>query len=195
MKRGRGFTLVEMLVVLVITGLLVGLVFDALYVFRRANDRVSERTLAGRDAALAGAWFADSVAGLRAVAGQSAAPPFEGAADAFAGTTTLAISGGAGVPARVRWSLDAGAGTLSYRQGEPAGPVEVFAAPQGAVRFAYHDGAGRWHDRWPPALGLAPALPAAVALVVVAEGREVLRPTAVLGPRDAVEAPFEGEME
>lgn len=198
MKRRRGFTLVEMLVVLMLVGLLVALVFDALAVFRVANERVADRSFQVREAALVRHWFAESVAGLRVVRdapgpGRAGAPAFEGDATGFRGTSLLPLRGGAGVPAGVAWRWDPGSKELSYRQS--GGDAVVFPAPEGLSGFAYFDGEGEWHAQWPPRLGTAPALPAAVAWVRETAGGRRLSPVAVLGPREALYSPFQTEQE
>ncbi len=196
MNRRRGFTLVEMLVVLMLVGLLVALVFDALAVFRVANERVADRSFAVRQASLVNHWFNESVAGLRVVPGasqpgRSGTPAFEGDALGFRGTSLLPLRGGAGVAADVAWRLDTGTGELSYSQsGDPA---VSFPAPEGMSGFVYFDGAGEWHQQWPPRLGVAAALPAEVAWVRETTGGRRLSPVAVLGPRDAIYHPFEPE--
>lgn len=196
MTRARGFTLVEMLVVLMLVGLLVVLVFDALAVFRVANERVADRSFQVRQAALVRHWFHESVAGLRVPvvdpqAARAGSPAFEGDANGFSGTSLLPVSGGAGIAAALSWRLDLQAGELRYRQ---AGAEDVvFPAPEGLSGFAYFDGESQWHSQWPPRMGTAAALPAAVAWVRQTAGGERLSPVAVLGPRDPVYLPFEPE--
>ena len=52
-RRGRGFTLMEMLVVLVLIALTTTLLFEALGSFRQANERIAARTAGQRESALA----------------------------------------------------------------------------------------------------------------------------------------------
>lgn len=192
-RPARGFTLMEMLVVLILLGLLLSLVFDALGVFRIANDRIAARTAEQRTSELGWRWLADSVSGLRAA--RQPEPEFKGGADAFSGLSTQPVRGGAGVPAAIDWRLvqDADGDWLEYRQGE-ADPIRL-RAPEGLAGFAYFDGERRWHREWPPRLGLQTPLPAAVAFVVAADGGEVLHPVAVLGPRTVVDIPYELEQD
>ncbi|WP_374602794.1 prepilin-type N-terminal cleavage/methylation domain-containing protein [Arenimonas sp.] len=196
MNRRRGFTLVEMLVVLMLVGLLVALVFDALAVFRMANERVADRSFTVRQATLVHHWFNESVAGLRVVVpapepGRADAPAFEGTATGFRGTSLLPLRGGAGVAAEVAWQLDAGAGELTYRQS--GSPDVTFPAPEGMSGFVYFDGVDEWHEQWPPRLGVAATLPAEIAWVRETAGGRRLSPVAVIGPRDAIYHPFEPE--
>lgn len=198
MRRLRGFTLVEMLVVLMLVGLLVALVFDALTVFRVANERIAVRSFDTRETYLVRQWFNESVAGLRvadeaAGAGQASAPAFEGGPLGFRGTSLQPLQGGAGIPARVAWRFDPAAGQLLYQQAD--GPVLAFPSPEGLTGFFYFDGVDTWHTQWPPRLGEAAALPAAVAWSRDTLGGQRLSPVAVLGPRNPVYHPFQAEQE
>ena len=80
----RGFTLLEMLVVLLVAGMALVLTSQALGQYQRAHTRAiaSERT--GREQRLGEAWFRASVRGLHAVGGDAA---FAGTAEGFEGVT------------------------------------------------------------------------------------------------------------
>ncbi|HBD20986.1 MAG TPA: hypothetical protein DC063_13500 [Arenimonas sp.] len=190
-RAARGFTLMEMLVVLMLLALTVGLVFDALGMFRISNERIQARTAQQRAGTLVESWLADSIAGLRP--GRDPEPVFAGRDDGFIGLSLQPVRGGAGAPAPVAWSLesDADGAWLAYRQGEAWSAR--FPAPEAAVGFAYLDRDGRWHEVWPPRLGVQRPLPEAVALAFDDGRRQWLRPVAVLGPSEAFEIPFELE--
>ena len=67
LRLARGFTLLEMLVVLLIAGMALALTSQALSQYRRAHERVSASTQGGREYRMAERWFRDSVSGLYAV--------------------------------------------------------------------------------------------------------------------------------
>ena len=119
-RRARGFTLLEMLVVLLIAGMALALTSQALSQYRRAHERVSASTQGGREYRMAERWFRDSVSGLYAVGppgtpgapaippaspGQEEVPVFRGQARGFSGLTLLPVLAGQGVPTLQSWSI------------------------------------------------------------------------------------------
>lgn len=191
-RRPRGFTLMELLVVLVITALLMSMLFQSLAIFRRAQERIDVRTLSERQTELAERWFDEAVAGLYPWDTQT----FVGDDDHWQGYTLQPIQGTPGAPVAVRWNLhrDLVGNWLAYTvAGKPA--VE-FRLPDGELHFSYVDEAGQSHRQWPPAKGLFPALPAAIALVDGSgSALSLLRYSAVRGPRRPYVEPFEPEQE
>ena len=186
-RRVRGFTLMEMMVVLVLISLTTALLFEALGSFRQANARIAARTADQRESALALAWLQDSVAGLRADREQ----PFEGDREQLSGLSLSPLGGGAGAPASIVWRLDER--SLHYRQGEAAALTITLTGFRG---FGYLDAEGKPHSQWPPGKGLHPELPAAVLLVFQdAAGREFQRPVAITGPHQWRPTPYEMEMD
>lgn len=198
-ERQRGFTLLEMLVVLAIAGMALLLATQALGQYQRAHTRAvaSERT--GREQRLSEAWFRSSVRGLQAIApaapgAGNGASPFEGEPDAFSGTTLAPVFAQQGTPVAQSWRIAPAPGgdRLELEEGEQS---LALALPRAArLRFHYMDDEGELHDRWPPSLGVASQLPAAILLELEpapgeAGGRLVA--AAILGPRDPIDRPYE----
>jgi prepilin-type N-terminal cleavage/methylation domain-containing protein len=167
-RQGAGFTLLEMLVVLVIVALISGVLFTA---FERMLDirlRLAA-FLEGVDVpTLVGGWFRDSVEGL--------VPDVNGGADQFAGSprqltglSLMPIDGTAGVPTRITWELDYQAGDdrtyLQYRA-EDAAPRAIASWPGDLGGFYYCAPSLACYRSWPPAPGAA-ELPALIRLDAV----------------------------
>lgn len=184
-----GFTLMEALVVLVITSLAVGVMFQMLSGYRIARERISAQASGlGRDALFRG-WFMDSVHGLIPVE----AAPLEGGPERFEGTTLNPLVAPAGAPARVEWTLGAdesGMWTVRYKEDG----VEQWSLPlKGSARphFAYYTEDGRETRTWPPESGVQAPLPSSVVLVQ----DDRVGVASVLGPLEPRVDPWELEQE
>jgi len=156
----RGFTLVEMLVVIVITALTAMLVMQGIgqglgvYQRVRADQGELYRELMCRDwlrqvlgAAVPGAGGDRSEGGAgdpgteRAPAGD----PFSGDARHVFLVTLRPLLGSEGIPTPIELALGED-GALEYREGAQSVRISV-GAP--VVQFAFADDAGAWHERWP----------------------------------------------
>jgi general secretion pathway protein J len=173
---GRGFTLVEVLVVLVITALVSTLLFQALAQVYRLQERFGEQLGESRSGAMHADWYRQLIQGLltdypdgrqrfsggpRRLEGLSARPLSQEITQA-AGGSELRYSAGPQRLALLRWS---GAGRSE---------------------FAYLDDAGTEHAVWPPqAGGDWPQLPAAVLLRWPARAGQAVLVAAPTGSREA----------
>lgn len=198
-RRPRGFTLLEMLVVMLIAGMALLLTTQALGQYQRAHTRAIASERSGREQRSSEAWFRDSVRGLLApspAAGEAAGRGFEGDSRGFEGTTLAPVLLGQGIPASQRWRIVSTPGGDRLEL-EEAGSTTVLALPaSGDLRLHYLDAKGAAHDRWPPALGAWPVLPSAVVLELSpAPGTRqgALIAAAVLGPLDPLQVPYEDE--
>jgi len=199
--RARGFTLLEMLVVLLIAGMALVLTTQALGQYQRAHTRAIASERSGREQRNSEAWFRESVRGLQALAppsGASAAATteatFEGDARGFRGTTLSPVLQGQGIPTAQRWRIVAEAGYERLELEEAGRTLALSLPPASAMRLHYLDAKGALHDRWPPALGAWPQLPDAIVLElepVAGGGAGGLVAAAVLGPRNAIDVPYE----
>lgn len=193
-----GFTLLEMLVVMLIAGMALLLTTQALGQYQRAHTRAIASERVGREQRNSEAWFRDSVRGLQALApmpGEDARRAFEGDARGFSDTTLAPVLQGQGIPTAQRWRIAARpAGNEQLELEEGDAKVVLSLPPASALRLHYVDAKGALHDRWPPALGAWPQLPDAIVLELapVAGGAHgTLFAAAVLGPHDPVETPYE----
>lgn len=175
---GRGFTLMEVLVVLVITGLLAGLLFTSLDALATGESRLGARASREGATALALAWWTDSAESVVA----DTNVPFDGSPTGF---SALAID----TPAessrqrRLRWRVDGPFEDTLVLEGEGLAPMPLVPGGTG-LRFAYLDAEGRSHDRWPPPLGQFPVLPERIVLLATQPAPSVRAIARVAGPKD-----------
>ena len=198
-ERQRGFTLLEMLVVLAIAAMGMLLATQALGQYQRAHTRAVASERNGREQRLSEAWFRASVRGLQAFAPpaagvQGGAGPFHGEPDAFSGSTLSPVFAQQGTPVEQTWRIEptAGGDRLELEEGERSLALALPRA--GRLRFHYMDGEGQLHDRWPAPQGISSQLPAAIFLElepVPGESGGRLFAAAILGPRDPIDMPYE----
>jgi prepilin-type N-terminal cleavage/methylation domain-containing protein len=163
-----GFTLVEVLVVLVIVALVSGVLLSA---FERVLDiRVRLATfLDGVEApVLVVDWFRSSVGGLLADKAEGR-DRFSGNTHGMRGLTLAPLNAAAGVPTRIAWTVTFEAATgrsyLRYSNGEqPAMTIASWPGEYGGLRYCGADLVCR--DSWPPDKDTA-QLPALIRLDMI----------------------------
>ncbi|GEM_PF-601861 len=161
----RGFTLLEMLVVLVIFALVSLLLFTLLSQVLQIRARLTDQLAAIRQEAVKETWFREST---RAVLADytptpnpyffQSRPPqvFYGKADEFGGLTLMPLDESAGQPMSFAWLLrrEQGWTLLLYRTASQQ-EWEVLRWPGHVGLFQYLDKDKNWHDQWPPPVSAA----------------------------------------
>ena len=184
----RGFTLVEMLVVLVLTSLAAGLLMQASTQVLGLQQRLNAQLERLRGPQLGADWLRQVVQGLQPDYSDGA-HVFKGTERGFAALTTNPLSGSYGglAPFAVVLDYDGASDStaLRYAAGAVPGVVvarladalpEVQAAtvllrwPGRAPRLRYWDDKGEPHADWPPAQGLWRQLPSRITLEGEQEG-------------------------
>ncbi len=156
-KPQKGFTVIEMLVVLVLTAILVSIMFEGLGRVADLRVRLVRHLDGALDESIVGSWFRGSIASMT--------PDLAGAPDAFRGNATE-MSGltlkpvelPAGAATAFAWRVQSERATtrLSYRGAD--GQWREIAAWAGAeARFFYAGPDGEWRSDWPPPLSGASA--------------------------------------
>lgn len=205
----RGFTLMEMLVVLLIASMALALTTQALSQYQRAYARTSASAQASREYRLSASWLRNSIQALipspttgasaNAVGGglmpDAPLPVFDGDNHGFSGLTLAPVLAGQGVPVLQAWQVVRGpAGTDVLELQEEDRRILLSFPGTGRLQLHYLDDKGKVHDQWPPALGVWPQLPAAVVLEVASGadgfGAATLA-AAVTGPRQPLQLPYE----
>lgn len=157
----RGFTLMESLVMLLLVSFATLLMFQMLGNYRVAKERIVAQSAGIDRRALFGGWFRDSIRSLQA----SARTEFRGDAHSLSGVSLNPAVATPGAGVAIAWSLARSGDAWEIRYSEDG--RELWRLPLAQARdasFAYLDAQGDSHDTWPPALGLATPLPAAVVL-------------------------------
>lgn len=192
--RGRtGFTVLEMIVVLMVTGLAVSLAFQALGQYRRAAQAVERSAGKWRHAALAQDWFRESIEGLHAPVvereGREEALGLSGSVERLEGMTLNPVAAGQGLPTQQVWEIlrDQHGVVLSV---EEAGHG-ILLLPLPSVHnaeFRFLDEQGEWQEAWSvtPRLkvGELPVavLPSAIALLALDRDGRPLEPLVIASP-------------
>lgn len=187
MRRNRsfGFTLVEILVVLIIVGMVAGILMQALSQIYKLQGRFGQQLAQSQVGAMYADWFRQIVQGLQTDV-PLGADKFSGTETSLQGLSTSPLSSDYGVPARVtlKTVFDHGMSRLQYESGSQR--TDLFAwSGKAAGKFVYLDAGGEPHDQWPPPLGQWPQLPSVVMLQLPLE-TELLVLAAV--PRGSKEA-------
>ncbi|MDF3842111.1 prepilin-type N-terminal cleavage/methylation domain-containing protein [Pseudomonas citronellolis] len=167
--RERGFTLLELIVVLLLAAMVTTLLMQGMDYVSRANDSFLRQGESRQLRVLAFGWFDDAIAQLAAPARGDAPARFRGDPLSFEAVSLASAERIEGVPVPFAFRLE--------RLGEPGRErtamiyvrrLQASRWPllelQGAAHFLYRDEQGAWHDNWPPLPVLADSLPAAVAL-------------------------------
>lgn len=193
MKRpSSGFTLIEMLVVLIITALVSGVLFQALERSYNLQRRFGAELFKTQQGQMAVDWYRQSVQGLYPdYPGQPGV--FKGDETGLAGLTTTPLSDNFGMPTPFRWSLveaaDKSHTDLVYREG---GAETVILSWQGSgAKFSYIDAERVAHERWPPPLGVFPQLPRQVQVEARDSGEPIVIVATPLGPTEPPVRPMD----
>lgn len=163
----RGFTLLEVIVVLVIASLLVTILTQALWMGLDMLRRSRADMTAQAVEAMRIQWYREAVAGL-----QPERPDgvhiFAGGVRRFSGLTTGAPTENLGATLPVTFELDYDAAANETRLkvvvAGSAKSTTLLAWPGRTGEFAYLDEAGQSHESWPPAGGAQHQLPRVIVL-------------------------------
>lgn len=167
-RAARGFTLLELIVVLVIVSLLMTILTQTLWMgldmLRRAGADLSAQAVESMRLN----WYREAVAGLQPE--RSDGPhPFAGAPRRFSGLTTGAPTEtlGAALPVVFELSFEAPANEtrLTVQVGAAPAPTRLMSWPGRVGEFEYLAEDGARHPSWPPAGGDAQyQLPRAIVM-------------------------------
>jgi general secretion pathway protein J len=189
--QSRGFTLIEILVVLIITGFIVTILLQSLHQVFRLQTHFGSEIFHTQNGAMYTDWYRQSINGLMPdfVEGKQ---KFSGAQRQMSGLTLSPLDQESGVLAPFVWRLKfdprSGQTGLYYGDAGEKQPVLPILAWQGdSGRFIYIDAENEVHDSWPPFLGKWPQLPSAIYLESgAAEQRRLI----VAAPRGADTPPM-----
>ena len=161
-RRSAGFTLVEVLVVLVIGSLVSALLFQMLAQTYRLRSRFAEQLAESQTGRMRADWLRQSLRGLESLT-QDAPSRFSGQSTTLQGLTSAPIGqrGTSLRDFRLEWAPRPSGWELRYSDGETPWPLWA-AGAAGRPGFRYIDDQGDEHEQWPPP-GTPPALPVAGA--------------------------------
>ena len=195
----RGFTLLETLVMLVVSSLAIMMMFQALAGFNHARERISAlEGVRNNDAVVLG-WLRDSFRGVVAIeptAGvtrksDDPAAGLRGTADGFTALTLTPLLGQAGAPVRVQWQIERSVnGSILIYQETGRTPLTLPLRDAGELHFVYLDKSGTATPEWPPNSGLQTPLPNAIELQLGHGAQMRVVAQAIATPRPMQLAPY-----
>ncbi len=163
-----GFTLIEVLVVLIMTGTITGLLFQALERAYRLQDRFGAELFGAQQGQMATDWYRQTVQGLRTdyPDGKNL---FKGSEQEFSGLSDNSLGGQSGAPTPIRWQIrkDLRSGLIELVYSAQDKDTPIFSWQTKAARFAYIDDQQTAHDAWPPPLGRWPQMPKQIQLITL----------------------------
>jgi len=185
-RRALGFTILEMLVVLVIVGMVSSILFQALDQVYRLQSRFGIQLAQSQQGEMYVEWFRQVVQGLQTDF-SNGKETFQGKESEFTGTTTSSLSADYGEPTTVTLSLQYdtfdNVTELSYTSNSRK--MKLFSWPgKQARRFIYLDANGDPHDTWPPPFGIWPQLPNLILLQYQRDGEPQLIAAVPRGTRE-----------
>jgi prepilin-type N-terminal cleavage/methylation domain-containing protein len=165
-RRAAGFTLLEVLVVLVIVGLVAASLFEALSRLNDVRGRLSPFLSASEREGLLNSWFRTGVNDL--IPDKAHGPNvFTGNATSFSGLTLAPLAGDAGGPTPFKWELvyDGSHDRTVLRYTDFGGKTLELRGWRGAkTAFSYLGPDQLWYETWPPGLQKTKQLPMAIRL-------------------------------
>lgn len=162
-----GFTLVEILVVLILTGFIVTILMQALHQVFRLQTHFGHEVFNTQSGAMYADWFRQSINGLVPdyIDGKQ---KFQGGRREMRGLTLAPLDQDTGTLTPFVWRLEYDPGrnlsALYYGESGDKKALQIMHWQNNNGRFIYVDAKDEAHDSWPPFLGKWPQLPHAIYL-------------------------------
>jgi len=185
-----GFTLIEILVVLIIVAMVSGLLFQALERAYRLQERFGMELFNVQQGQMATDWYRQTIQGLHPDY-PDGRNRFQGKDREFSGLTSNPLSNEYGVPTPVNWKIlenrQYGVTELVYLEEQQEAPILIWRG--NGARFIYFDEKQTPHDSWPPPLGLSKQLPKQIQLVAQGTSEPINIVASPMGPASPLPRP------
>ncbi len=182
-SRQTGFTLIEVLVVMIIVAMVSSVLFEALERAYRLQERFGAELFKVQQEQMAADWYRQSVQGLQPDYSDGS-NIFQGNDHEFSGLSSNPRSDAYGAPTPITWRIrdnrQNGTTELLYMEEKRETPVLTWRGNQ--ARFVYFDEKLVPNDSWPPPLGLTTQLPKQIQLMVKDAGEPVNIVASPMGP-------------
>jgi len=161
--RERGFTLLELLVVLILSGMVAGILLQALQHVLHLEERFGTELFSAQQGQMYEDWYRRSVQGL-VPDHPDGGNRFRGSAREFRGLTLAPLSNAdvSLLPCAWRLQFDRDSGRTQLQHSGDGERTEVLSWSGNSGRFVYFDQQGGMHETWPPPTGKWPQLPFAI---------------------------------
>ena len=179
----KGFTLIEILVVLIISALISGILFQALEKAYRLQARFGTEIFRVQQGQMAVGWYRQTLQGLYPDQ-PDGRHVFHGTDHEISGLSNNPLSDNYGTPTPLGWQIrnNRQQGTTELIYTEQKQETVVLNWRGGEGRFVYIDEKFVSHDSWPPPLGQFPQLPLQIQLLAADTDDPVNVVTTVRGP-------------
>ena len=167
--RIRGFTLVEVLVVLMLTGMIAVLLLQMMTILFRGYDQIGRIQGEVSLNSMRNGWFRDSINALAASLDEEFS--FAGTPAQMTGFTMAPLVSRQGKLTMMAWEIRYKAkGTELWYAETGLEPALIGQWPDSELRFAYRGQNSGWMDTWPPADLPAGVLPYRIKLNIADDG-------------------------
>ncbi len=183
----RGVTLLEMLVVLILTGMITGILMEGLSNSFRLQTHFGKELFITQQGGMYSEWFRQSVNSLVPDYSQGK-NRFRGSSRNFSGLTLSPLNTATESLLPFSWNLmfDPKTGQTQLKYGPDENAPVVISWQGNSGRFVYFDANFQPHDDWPPLSGKWPQLPRAIFL----ESLEKDEPLVIVAVPKALENPL-----
>ena len=185
--RQIGFTLIEVLVVLILFSLIGGVLFQALERTYRLEERFGTELFNVQQGQMVTEWYRQTVQGLYpdSPGGHNLV---RGTDREYSGLSSNPLSNEYGAPTPISWKIrsnqQTGGTELVYLEGKQISSILAWHGIN--AKFIYFDEKQTPHERWPPALGLFPQLPSQIQLLVKGSGEHSVIIASPRGPAQSL---------
>lgn len=178
-----GFTLIEVLVVLIIVSMVGGILFQALERAYQLQERFGIELFNVQQGHMAADWYRQTVQGLHPDY-RGGTSVFQGSDREFSGLTSNPLSNEYGALTQITWRIRNnrrnGTTELLYLEGKQETTILSWRGNE--ARFVYLDEKQTLYDSWPPPMGLSTQLPKQIQLVAKDAGDPVNIVASTMGP-------------
>jgi general secretion pathway protein J len=185
-----GFTLIEILVVLILVGMISGVLFEALERSNQLRSRFGRELFKVQQGQMAADWYRQTVQGLYPDQ-PDGSNLFHGDEREFSGLSTNPLGDDYGAPTPITWQIKNNpqddTTALVYIEDKRETPVLLWRS--NTARFVYLDDQQARHERWPPPLGLFPQLPQQILLEANDAGEAITIVATAMGPTEPLLRP------
>ena len=180
-----GFTLIEVLVVLILVGMISGVLFQILERAYQLQNRFGQEIFKVQHGQMTQQWYRQTVQGLYPDR-PDGANLFRGDEREFSGLSLNPLDDNYGSPTPITWRLGSNLqdDTTQLIYVSAAGSIPLISWHGSQASFIYFDDQHAAHTRWPPPLGKFKPLPDQIQLQTQDDGEPITLVASPMGPTE-----------